>query len=168
MCSIFLGFANFYHRFIYNFSDIVVPLTTSPANMSPSSLAKRRRLPLNSSNPPSLPLQSSIIGYPTNPLSSKPMLLTTLWQLYCLSNWNLVKFTLLHSTHVLLTQQNSTMMFTTRNSMLSMKCSESGNTIWIALRILLMLLPITKTWNIFPPQRSSTADKRIGRNTLPV
>jgi len=112
--SLSLVLLNFIVASFIKFLTLSFRSPASPANMSPSSLVKRRRLPSNSSNPPSLPLRSSIIGYPTDPLSSKPMLPTMLWQLYCLSNWNLVKFTLLHSTHVLLTQQNSTTMGTLR------------------------------------------------------
>ena len=36
----FLGFANFYHRFIYNYSDIVVPLTRLTRKDAPWNFSK--------------------------------------------------------------------------------------------------------------------------------
>jgi Reverse transcriptase (RNA-dependent DNA polymerase) len=41
----FLGFANFYRRFIYNYSDIVVPLTVLHTRTSDSSLMRKRAPP---------------------------------------------------------------------------------------------------------------------------
>jgi hypothetical protein len=68
----FLGFANFYRRFIYNYSDIVVPLTRLTHKNIKFNFDDKPAPLSTSSKTLSLPPQSSLTGFPICLSSLKP------------------------------------------------------------------------------------------------
>src|SRR5882672_7379380 len=72
----FLGFSNFYHHFIHNYSDIVIPLTQLTRKTSNGNLMRAARHPSTTSRPQSLRPLALFTGNPTNRSSLKLTLAT--------------------------------------------------------------------------------------------
>lgn len=162
----FLGFANFYCRFISNYSDTVVPLTRLTCKgvlQSFSDAARKSFSFLKSASPPH---PFSPTGSPTNGSLLRQMLLITIQELSFLQLWILVKFTLLLFIPAHFLHPNSTTTLTIKNCQPSLKLSVYGDTILKVLVSQLMFLQITRIRSTFLPQKCLPADKLVNPNTL--
>jgi len=145
----FLNFANFYHRFIYGYSEITVPLTHLTRKGTPgispmSAIQHLKHLKRLSPQLWSLP-----IGSWTLKSQSRLMPLTMHLPLSSPLRLPMATCTLLHSTSRHFQPQNSIMMSMTKSYSQFLKLSNDGDITSKALDFQLMWSPITGICNTF-------------------
>ena len=165
----FLGFANFYRRFIYGYSDITVLLMCLTCKGTPWKFLMSVTLLSICSRRLSQPLQSLCTGCPTLPLQSRLTPPTTHSLLsFQLQHQLPAKCTLLHSTRKHFLNPNEITTFMIKSYSRYLKLSKDGDITSKALVPRSMWSPIIGICNIFLRPKSSRVAKHDGPNTFRV
>jgi len=159
----FLGFANFYQRFIEGYSGIVLPLTQTTQKNVPWEWSDTCQ---NAFNTLKSVFTSALILHHWSPdhipLVETDALDYVIATIFSMSNPAMESCIQSHSIHGPSLDLSWTTISTTKSSWPSMRHSVSGTTTLKDLCTPLTLLPTTRIWSISQPPKSSPRDRPSG------
>ena len=161
----FLGFTNFYCRFIVGFSKIVIPLIRLTHKDTPFTWGPNHTKAFDMLKAPFT--QSPILGHfnPDNPIVIETDASDCAITASPRSPLTMVTSTQLHSIHAACSQQSSTMRSMIRNCSQYLRPSNNGATTSRALHMSYSCSPITRTSSTSQPPSSSHVTKSVGQST---
>src|SRR6266481_6109829 len=165
----FLGFTNFYRRFIVNFSDTAIPLTRLTRKDHKFAWGSKQQAAFEKLKLAFTRCQSSLTSIPLILLSSRLTPPTMPWQLlFPRLPLMMAICTRSHSAHGAWHQPNSTMKSMTKSSWQFFQLFDSGTTISRARLTLSWFFPTTGTLSILRPPSNLPDAKSDGLSTSPV